>query len=151
MDEIVQGFCLIEWHSVYESAITILFATLIGVLAYCYRLRQYKKQEKTLYKLAKLRTDGVELRNEGKGVELTDDEFKKWEEKTDGWKEELYETADEFSLVVGERLRTLDLWIHTGFTGEESDRQKKILAYITETLERTDHILEKRFRPTHAP
>ena len=151
MDSLIQGWYNIEWHKVFETAIILGLASLIGYAAFRYRLRQYKKQEATLHKLAVLRTEGVKIRNKARGVNQTSEEFKKWKTETEKWKAKLYTTADDFSLGIGEQLRTLDLWKPGGYTGGESKQQRDIIAYMTETIERTDLILDKWFRPTHAP
>ena len=137
------------WVRVFETVVAVL---IVGVPAYLYRLYQYKKQENTLHELAKLRTSGVILRNEGLQKNYTlHEEFYEWNVRIEAWNKELNTTAEKFSPVVSERLRTLDRFKTEGYKGIVNPDQTYEISYVSETLKRVDHILETRFRPTHTP
>lgn len=138
----------LDWFSIFERVIAL---AIVAVPAFLYRYYRYLQQEEILHELAKLRTKGVELRNEGSKKNLTKKEFDEWRSELKDWENVLITTAEKFSPVVSERLKTLDLVPAIKFKKVTNDKQLRTLSYFTKTLERVDHILETRFRPTHAP
>jgi len=146
------------------ACFTVLLAGLVAAgVFFFYRQPKYRRQRETLEKLANLRTDGVKLRNmrppkmllrsiNPNGLNAW---LRIWDEAAEKWKNEVYKYADKFSLVEGQRLRTLD-WMTTqrnlladGLV--VSWRQFFLLLEISETIERLNKVLEKRFRPQDAP
>ena len=162
--DFLPGSCgMIDWCKVWEivfaAAFAIALSTAVGLLLnYIFRVRQYRKQEGILLELAKLRSEGVAIRNRGLEEELQGDALNSWIEEMQKWEGRLYDKAGEFSPVEEERLRTLDLVPvlnpndFLGLRGKTiSPAQRKILSETNETLKRLDRMLEHKFRPTHAP
>jgi len=155
----------IAWCVVYE----ILFAAAASALALAavtfaanvlYRQPRYRRQQRILERLAVLRTEGVEIRNMRPPRAFlrppTPDDMNLWLSTWYAvvwlWFEALYDTADEFSPVEAERLRTLDWMKPRALDGLlVADNQVSRLLELSQTLERLDIMLQQRFRPQDAP
>jgi len=139
----------------FDAFVTALFTvglgTIIGLLALLVRWLLYKKQEGLLLELAKLRTEGVGLRNDGLGANLRGRTFNAWNAEIGNWKKKLIDTARRFSPIEAERLDTLDWMEAIKFPSVTNKRQEHILQDTSETLKRLERLLEEKYRPKFQP
>lgn len=159
--QVGQNCSIVNWCRISEIFFNAAITVGVGVLAAflvdrLYRRRRFQKQEDVLLELAKLRTRGVELRNMRPPSYLSRHAaevwLRIWVEGMENWKQALYDTAEKFSSVEAERLKTLDTMTPISFQGfSVSSFQQFTLLYVSETLRRLDKMLEQRFRPTQSP
>jgi len=150
------------WTIIFDGLVSALFVVGIGAIGTAaankwYRRRKYDEQEAVLHRLADLRSEGVEIRNDGWEV-LTGTAFIDWNTRIGEWEDDLEEAAKKLSLVEAERLKTLDFYplldpneVLDLRDKDIGDDQLRVLSETSETLKRLDHMLELRFRPKMAP
>ena len=158
----------IAWCVVYELLLAavlgaLALGALTGLVHIFYRVPKFNKQERILLELAKLRENGVKLRNERPPlalfmgpvpvvVDTVVDWLIQWEAEIDYWYWKVYNAAEKLSLVERKRLQTVD-WIEgRAFSGLiMTDQQLDALSELSTTLKRLDDLLQQRFRPKNSP
>ena len=167
---ILPGSCGTEitWCVVYELLLAAVLGALAvgaltGLIHFLYRVPRFNEQERTLLELAKLREDGVRLRNERLPLALfigpvrvvvntIVDWLIRWEAEVDYWYWKVYNKAKGLSLVERKRLETIDYVEPREFSEPVMTRQQlQALAELSTTLKRLDNLLQQRFRPKNSP
>ena len=137
----------VDWKQVATSVVTAsIVAWLTYVLAFfgVPDILRHARKEDQLLEIARLRTKGVEIRNNGehpvrKGKPLRGAALAAWLDQANAWELEATKAARKFSPVEGERLTTLDRTV-VSIAPRLNDEYDRMLRIMSTTLIRMDDL-----------
>jgi hypothetical protein len=137
----------IDWRQVWTSVVT---AAIIAWLTYLFAffgvpgILRHARKEDQLVEIARLRTLGVQIRNEAEEAAqarkpLSGTALTTWLDDAKGWELEATRAARRFSPVEGERLTTLDRTVPSTIPGLDAEYDR-MLRILSTTLIRMDNL-----------